>query len=411
MTEPRRTTVEPSESDVDGFAQRQARWRSGTPSAARPASRRVATGAALTLAALAAIVLSTVLIVAPLFSWQTGGIALIVDDYSLEVLPTVPFANQDTTALATSRSGRLAPSMSGELLQIKGFETVEAMRDRLHGYCVGMPLRGKDSMIAYVRGQCLVPPPVLDADGNERPDPLGGHACLVAADATLRGEGLREMVPCREIVESIGSAASLITLVAMDLGDLRWDPRIGVLCSQVPRQLDLDFKAPPLRANGQNWLLTSHDNLQYSGASGTAKRTFFAAALEQGLAGAADKAPWGDDDRVVELHELAPFVVAWTSEWSRRSTGGRVPQRPAVWKLGVGRVALSDIPRNIRLVRVPPTTRPGVLAALRRLVPGLAPAKSAPPAPAPASAAGPAPAAAPPAAPPGAAWHGSGCGT
>ena len=392
MTEPRRTTVEPSESDVDGFAQRQARWRSGTPSAARPASRRVATGAALTLAALAAIVLSTVLIVAPLFSWQTVGIAMTVDDYSLEVLPTVPFANQDTTALATSLSGRLAPSMSGELLQIKGFETVEAMRDRLHGYCVGMPLRGKDSMIAYVRGQCLVPPPVLDADGNERPDPLGGHACLVAADATLRGEGLREMVPCREIVESIGSAASLITLVAMDLGDLRWDPRIGVLCSQVPRQLDLDFKAPPLRANGQNWLLTSHDNLQYSGASGTAKRTFFAAALEQGLAGAADKAPWGDDDRVVELHELAPFVVAWTSEWSRRSTGGRVPQRPAVWKLGVGRVALSDIPRNIRLVRVPPTTRPGVLAALRRLVPGLAPAKSAPPAPAPASAAGPAPA-------------------
>ena len=399
MTEPRRTAVEPSESDVDGFAQRQARWRSGTPSAARPASRRVATGAALALAALAAIVLSTVLIVAPLFSWQTAGIALIVEDYSLEVLPTVPFANQDTTALATSLSGRLAPSMSSELLQIKGFETVEAMRDRLHGYCVGMPLRGKDSMIAYVRGQCLVPPPVLDAEGNERPDPLGGHACLVAADATLRGEGLREMVPCREIVESIGSAASLTTLVAMDLGDLRWDPRIGVLCSQVPRQLDKDFKAPPLRANGQNWLLTSHDNLQYSGASGTAKRTFFAAALELGLAGAADKAPWGNGDRVVELHELAPFVVAWTSEWSRRSTGGRVPQRPAVWKLGVGRVALSDIPRNIRLVRVTPTTGAGTLAALRRLVPGLAPAKPATPAPAPASAAAPAPATAPAAVP------------
>ena len=399
MTETRRTNVEPSESDVDSLAQRQARWRSGTSSAARPASRRVATGAALALAALVAIVLSTALIVAPLFSWQTAVIALIVDDYSLEVLPTVPFANQDTTALATSLSGRLAPSMSGELLQIKGFETVEAMRDRLHGYCVGMPLRGKDSMIAYVRGQCLVPPPVLDAEGNERPDPLGGHACLVAADATLRGEGLREMVPCREIVESIGSAASLTTLVAMDLGDLRWDPRIGVLCSQVPRQLDLDLRAPPLRANGQNWLLTSHDNLQYSGASGTAKRTFFAAALELGLAGAADKAPWGDGDRVVELHELAPFVVAWTSEWSRRSTGGRVPQRPAVWKLGVGRVALSDIPRNIRLVRVPPTTGAGVLAALRRLVPGLAPAKPATPAPAPASAAAPAPATAPAAVP------------
>ncbi|MEI6635664.1 MAG: hypothetical protein WCO99_03800, partial [Planctomycetota bacterium] len=330
--------------------------------------------------------LSTALVVAPLFSWQTAGVALIVDNYSLELLPTVPFASQDVAALATSLSGRLAPSLSGELLQLKGFETVESMRDRLHGFCVDMPLRGKDTIIAYVRGQCLVPPPTLDADGNERPDPLGGHACLVAADATLRGEGLREMVPCREIIESIGSAASLTTLVAIDLGNLRWDPRIGVLCGLVPRQLDRDLKAPPVRANGQNWMIASHDTLQYSGASGTAKRTFFAAALEQGLAGAADQAPWGDNDRVVELHELAPFVVAWTSEWSRLSTGGRAPQRPAVWKLGVGRVALGDIPRNIRLVRVSPTTGTGALAALRRLLPGMAPAKPATTAPAPASA-------------------------
>ncbi|NQW49202.1 MAG: hypothetical protein HQ464_15690, partial [Planctomycetes bacterium] len=344
------------------------------------------------LAALAALALSTALIVAPLFSWQTAGVALIVDDYSLEVLPTVPFARQDLTALATSLSGRLAPSMSGELLQIKGYDTVEAMRDRLHGLCVDLPLRGKDSMIAYVRGQCLVPPPLLDAEGNERPDPLGGHACLVAADATLRGEGLRELVPCRDIVESIGSAASLTTLVAMDLGSLRWDPRIGVLCGQVPQQLDKDLMAPPLRANGHNWLIASHDNLQYSGASGTAKRTFFSAALEQGLAGAADEAPWGDGDRVVELHELAPFVVAWTSEWSRRATGGRVTQRPAVWKLGLGRVALRDIPRNVRLVRVTPKTGTLALAALRRLVSGTAAAQPPTPAPPTAAAAAPAPA-------------------
>jgi hypothetical protein len=333
----------------------------------------VATGAALALTALAAIVLSTALIVAPLFSWQTAAIALVMDDYSLGVLPTVPFAQEDTAALATSLSGRVAPSLSGSLMQVKGFDTVEAMRDRLHGFFVNLPLRGRDSMIAYVRGQCLVPPPLLDADGNERPDPLGGHACLVATDATLRGEGLREMVPCRDIVESIGSAASLTTLVAMDLGDLRWDPRIGVLCSLVPRQLDQDFKAPPLRANGQNWLLTSHDTLQYSGASGTARRTFFAAALEQGLGGAADQPPWGDGDRVVELHELAPFVAAWTFEWSRRSSGGRVVQRPAVWKLGLGRVALRDIPHDIRLVRVAPTTGVSGLAALRRMLPGSSP--------------------------------------
>jgi len=394
MTEPPSASAAPTASGVDSLRERQDRWRGGTASAAQPASRRVATGAALALAALAALALSTALIVAPLFSWQTAGVALIVDDYSLEVLPTVPFARQDLTALATSLSGRLAPSMSGELLQIKGFDTVEAMRDRLHGLCVDMPLRSKDSMIAYVRGQCLVPPPLLDAEGNERPDPLSGHACLAAADATLRGEGLRELVPCRDIVESIGSAASLTTLVAMDLGSLRWDPRIGVLCGQVPQQLDKDLKAPPLRANGHNWLIASHDNLQYSGVSGTAKRTFFSAALEQGLAGAADQAPWGDGDRVVELHELAPFVVAWTSEWSRRATGGRVTQRPAVWKLGLGRVALRDIPRNVRLVRVTPKTGMVALATLRRLVSGTAAAQPPTPAATTAAAAA-APAAAP----------------
>ena len=379
MTDPSRTTDEPSGSADDAFHQRQGRWRAGVRAASRPASRRLATSAALALAALTALVLSTALVVAPLFSWQTAAISLVVDDYALGLLPTVPFAHEDTTALATSLSGRLAPSMSGTLLQLKGFDTVEAMRDRLHGLFVDLPVRGRDTMIAYVRGQCVVPPPLLDADGNERPDPLGGHACLVATDASLRGIGLREMVPCRDIVESIGSAASLTTLVAMDLGNLRWDPRIGVLCSLVPRQLDHDFKAPPLRANGENWLIASHDTLQYSGASGTARRTFFAAALEQGLAGAADQAPWGDGDLVVELHELAPFVVAWTSEWSRRSSGGRAVQRPAVWKLGAGRVALRDIPKDIRLVRVRPTSLAGGLAALRRLLPGSSSTQPIPP--------------------------------
>jgi len=374
MNEPPRTQTGPAVPDADALRGRQDRWRAGPSSSSRPATRKVAAGAGLALAALAALVLSTALIVAPLFSWQTAGVALVVDGSTLDVLPAVPFAHQDMSALAASLSGRLAPSLSSELLPLKDFDTVEEIRDRLHGFCVKMPVRSKDSMIAYVRGQCLVPPPLLDVDGNERPDPLGGHACLVATDATLRGEGLRELVPIRDIVESIGSAASLTTLVAIDLGNLRWDPRIGVLCGLVPRHLDRDLAGPPLRANGQNWVIASHDTLQYSGASGTEKRTFFSAALEQGLAGAADQAPWGDGDRVVELHELAPFVVAWTSEWSRRFSGGRAPQRPVVWKLGTGRVDLRDIPRNIRLVRVSPNAG-GALATLRGLLPGGAPTK------------------------------------
>lgn len=378
MTESPRTPTGSAVPDADALRERRGRWRAGASSSPRPATQRVAAGAGLALAALAALVLSTALVVAPLFSWQTAGVALVVDGQTADVLSPVPFARQDMTALAASLSGRLSPALSPDLLPLKDFDTVEAMRDRLHGFFVKMPLRAKDTMIAYVRGQCLVPPPLLDADGNERPDPLGGHACLVATDATLRGEGLRELVPIRDIVESIGSAASLTTLVAIDLGNLRWDPRIGVLCGLVPRQMDRDFEGPPIRANGQNWVIASHDTLQYSGADAAGKRTFFAVALEQGLAGAADQAPWGDGDRVVELHELAPFVVVWTSEWSRRSSGGRAPQRPVVWKLGAGRVDLRDIPKNIRLVRVSPTAGTGALSTLRRLMPLGAPAKQPP---------------------------------
>lgn len=385
MNEPPRTQTGPAEPDGDALRERQNRWRAGTSPSRRPATRRVAAGAGLALAALAALVISTALVVAPLFSWQTAGVALVVDGSAADVLPAVPFTHQDMAALAASLSGRLAPALATDLLPLKDFDTVEAIRDRLHGFFVQMPLRSKDTMIAYVRGQCLVPPPLLDSDGNERPDPLGGHACLVAKDATLRGEGLRELVPIRDIVESIGSAASLTTLVAIDLGNLRWDPRIGVLCGLVPRQMDSDLQGPPARANGQNWVIASHDTLQYSGANGTEKRTFFSAALEQGLEGAADQAPWGDGDRVVELHELAPFVVAWTSEWSRRSSGGRAPQRPVVWKLGAGRVDLRDIPKNIRLIRVSPTAGTSALAKLRGFLPGGATAKL-PPTPAPQSA-------------------------
>ncbi len=83
MTESPRTSVGPPESAVDAMSERQDRWRSGTASTARSssrtASRRVAAGAALALSALAALMLSTALVVAPLFSWQTACVTLIVD--------------------------------------------------------------------------------------------------------------------------------------------------------------------------------------------------------------------------------------------------------------------------------------------------------------------------------------------
>jgi hypothetical protein len=118
MNDPPRTQTGPAVPDADALRERQDRWRAGPSSSPRPATRKVAAGAGLALAALAALVLSTVLIVAPLFSWQTAGVALVVDGSSLDVLPAVPFAQQDMSALAASLSGRLAPSLSSVFLPL-----------------------------------------------------------------------------------------------------------------------------------------------------------------------------------------------------------------------------------------------------------------------------------------------------
>jgi hypothetical protein len=324
----------------------------------------------LAMAALLAAAFAVMIVLAPLFSWQTGCLTLVIEDYPLGTLAAVPFAERDTSALATALTGRLAPNLGREVLQLSEFTTAESMRDKLRMRVIEMPLRRRDVLLTYIRGQCMVAPPLLDADGNERPDALSGKACLIGRDATVRGERLRELVSCRDVIEAMGCAPNQTTVTALDMGDLRWDPRLGVLCNTVPRQLDRDLSPPLRKANGVNWVIGSHDVLEYSGASIPAQRTFFSTAFEQGLAGAADVAPSGDGDKVVELHELATFVTVWTAEWARRSSGGRSVQRPVVWKLGEGRVRLEDLPRTIPLLRVSSGAPSKAMEAVRKAVLG-----------------------------------------
>jgi hypothetical protein len=324
----------------------------------------------LAMAALLAAAFAVMIVLAPLFSWQTGCLTLVIEDYPLGTLAAVPFAERDTSALAAALSGRLAPNLGREVLQLSEFTTAESMRDRLRMRVIEVPLRRRDVLLTYIRGQCMVAPPLLDADGNERPDALSGKACLIGRDATVRGERLRELVSCRDVIEAMGCAPNHTTVTALDMGDLRWDPRLGVLCNTVPRQLDRDLSPPLRKANGVNWVIGSHDVLEYSGASIPAQRTFFSTAFEQGLAGAADVAPSGDGDKVVELHELATFVTIWTAEWARRSSGGRSVQRPVIWKLGEGRVRLEDLPRTIPLLRVSSGAPSKAMEAIRKAVSG-----------------------------------------
>jgi hypothetical protein len=330
----------------------------------------------LLLAVLLAVAMVAAIIVAPLYRWQTGLVMLVVDQYQLGTLDAVPYANQDKAAFKQSLKGLLS-AVGTEPVDLVGLDSADAIRDQLGPQLRQMPLRYKDVLVAYIRGQSLVAPPdvfAIDRTAASRPgdvraengrpltaragidsiDSIGGKACFVAADLRVRGPRPRELVPMREIVEAIGSAKPRTTLFAIDLGDIQWEPRLGVVANVVSAQLDADFATAQTDATNENWIIGSHDLFESSFASVPAERTFFARALELALAGKADAKPWGDANKVVELDEIARYVEAWTGEWVRRSSGGRSRQRPVVWKLGKGRVPIDRIPKGIAIIRVAP---------------------------------------------------------
>ena len=333
---------------------RTVRWKgASTDASPQRKYRRIGLILGLILAAVVLVSVIVALLLAPLFIWKTAFVSLVIDQYRIGSLAAVPFAMEDKTALAASLAHSLPTDQTTDSVHLVGFETSAAIREKLGDRLFNLPLRSKDVLVAYLRAQSMVAPPSLDADGIERTDPLNNKVCLIASDFRIEGERPRGLVPMRELVESIGRESSSTTLIAIDFGDLRWDPRAGVIAGLVPKMLDDEFAEPQRKATGANWVVGSHDLFEYSGTYLPERRTFFARSLELGLSGAADAAPWGDGDLLVELDELLRFVSAWTSQWARQSSGGRSLQNPVVWKLGVGRVPLSSVPPHIAVVRVP----------------------------------------------------------
>jgi len=307
------------------------------------------------LAAVALLALAIWLFLSPLFRWQTGFVVFGIDSYSQFAVETIPFFDEDLAGLTDSLSPSLNSRLGTKPLRLTGFESADAVRTSLPGRMRQLPLRAKDVLVAYVRGQSIVVPPLSDAGGRSSlpADLLEGTACLLTTDFSISGERPQGIVRWREVIEAIAASSAMTTLMAIDLGDLEWDPRLGVMANVVARQLDEDFSTPQVLASDQNWVIGSQDLFGISRASFSARRTLFARALELGLGGHADAAPWGDGDAVVELDELARFMSVQIGEWSLALTGGRFQQRPVVWKLGQGRVKLADIPAGIEIVRVP----------------------------------------------------------
>ena len=311
----------------------------------------------ITALALTAIGMVGVIAFAPLTSWQTTCVSLALDDYPLGLLAPVPYGEQDIEALRNVVAGRCGSVGERNLVELTNFATSSSIRGQLANHMQDLPLRHKDVLVAYVRGQTLVTTwsgNQKDSSASSTPD---GTCCLAASDFSAAGIRPTGLVDCRQLLEALGAGKNRTTLVAMDLGDLRWDPRLGVVLSLVPSRLGEELRgelAPGTQTGtGENWLITSHDAFEFSSAHAGEHRSLFSKALELALGGVADDSPWGDSNGVVELDELARFVLASTSMWAQATTGGRYGQHPVVWKVGVGRVPLEEIPTGIELIRVP----------------------------------------------------------
>jgi hypothetical protein len=329
------------------------RWRAKAEASSGGRRQRRLIAAVMLATAVVAVAVVAGLILGPAFTWQTACVTLVIDEYPLGVLEPVAFAEEDQAALAATLDGRLHTRLGPKPVALNELNSVQAVRDLLLPRMRGLNVRGKDVLLAYLRGQAFVAPPVFDDAGLERPTPLTGLPCLLASDFRIAGGRPQEIVPIRSVIEAVAAAPARVTLVALDLGDLDWDPRLGVLGQVVPAALDRELSKPQLDAVSQNWIIGSHDLFQASAVSVQSRRTCFGRALELALAGDADEEATGNGNGLIELDEVVRFVSLWTNEWARRLSGGRSRQTPVVWRLGVGRVALDEIPPGIALLRVP----------------------------------------------------------
>jgi hypothetical protein len=343
---------------------RRDRWRAdaGPRESTSLAGRRIA----WTLASLLLVgVIATIVV---LWTWRIGEphtaiLHVSIDGYDVVTkIAPLPYGVEDTTALEA-----IALDEWRTVQHPAGTDTAEQLRNLDPGKNWGSRSIGKgDVFIASIRGQSIVVPASARnrtrGDGAEN-GTSGGEwlAALLPEDFDVGSGTVAKAVPLETIVGRLLGTPAATTLVAIDLGDLRFDPRLGVLAGLVPGHIEAeipDWKLPDRRDAGRSaWLLTSHDTFEFSGVSIAARRSYFSRALELAIAGRADEKEFGGDgDRWVELDELVRFVTVQTDAWARGDNGDARGQRPVLWRLfdrsgSAARVEADAIPEGIRITR------------------------------------------------------------
>jgi hypothetical protein len=310
---------------------------------------------------LAGLILTglTILVVSRMYArpLRTAIVQISIDKYRDHLIAPLPFGREDAKAIeGLARKDRVVVTThegkdtQKDLKEIAGGTvTFKEIDDRKDGH--------RDVAVAIIRAQTAVMKDGTEWRASILPEVFG----IGAKDGEPSGA-----YPIGPIVKRFANSHALTTLVALDLGDLAWDPRLGIVGSLVPLQLDEDLKndpgpdgageeakRPPRAGEKSAWVLTSHDAFESSGVSLAAKRSFFSRALELALRGMADEKNFGGDaDGWVELDELARFVAAQTNKWS--DDHDKAGQHPVLWCYAApgrnpGRVSMDEVPKGIRI--------------------------------------------------------------
>ncbi|MDZ4821672.1 MAG: hypothetical protein SGJ20_22155 [Planctomycetota bacterium] len=160
-----------------------------------------------------------------------------------------------------------------------------------------------------------------------------------------------------DLLAQFKASSAAVKFIVLDSGRIECDPRLGMIINEFPRLLQEAVES----ANDPSlWVMVSNSTFERSYNSPSLQQSIFAHFVARGLKGAADL----DQNRSVEVHELAKYVITNVSSWVIETTDSLTTQTPQMF-WGGGPVENSPSPLLLSVAmfeREPEDTPPGIAA-------------------------------------------------
>jgi len=159
-----------------------------------------------------------------------------------------------------------------------------------------------------------------------------GIACL--------GQGGRDL-PFGSLLKDFDPVGDGLKLVVLDVGRIDSDVQRGWLVNELPRLIDKELSD---REAKNLWVLLANGCFERSHVSHPLRRSVFATALAEGLAGKSDESGFGNQDGWVGLAELYRYLLYRCGKWFPEESS--ISQTPLLIHAGEGYVTPEQVPTD-----------------------------------------------------------------